>query len=519
MARLAAAFLALSSLLACLLPTVTATAAPGTVAFNFEKRRISAKDAPHLARRQSKSLSVNLDNEILLYFINVTVGTPGQPFSLQLDTGSSDIWFPSSKADICQQSSQLCPFGTYRSGSSSTFQQLDLPDFQIRYVDGTQITGTYLSDVLNVGNTKITNMTMAQALRANTRGIGIMGIGFQENESSAQTAGFTYPTIVDMMVTQGIINSRAYSLWLDDLQSNTGSILFGGVDTNKYHGNLVALPIQIDTRSGSITSFTVAWTGLTLSGSGQNSDLSPSSAQPAILDSGTTDTLLPDDIANAIFNGVGVTSDPDYGNVVPCSLANDDLTFSFTFGGNNGPMINVSLSEFVIPLITQDGSQPKFRNGQQACSFAIEAAGSNPILFGDSFLRSAYVVYDLDNQEIGLAQTNFDASGQSVKVFSSISAAIPGVSSTATAASVAQTFSGNPFITAPTASGTGGQLTGTARTATFTLSATGSGSSSSSTTTNAASSNLRPSPLEGAGFVAGVVVLVGFLFGGGMMFL
>jgi hypothetical protein len=33
---------------------------------------------------------------------------------------------------------------------------------------------------------------------------------------------------------------------------------------------------------------------------------------------------------------------------------------------------------------------------------------------GDTFLRSAYVVYDLANNEISLAQTNFNATGTNV---------------------------------------------------------------------------------------------------------
>ncbi|KAK5064494.1 hypothetical protein LTR84_000327 [Exophiala bonariae] len=508
--------------------SVTASPNPGTVGFNFERRRVNAEEAPHLSRRQSKTVLAGLTNEYILYFINVTVGTPGQSFSLQLDTGSSDIWFPSVNADICRQDIRQCPVGTYDSSASSTYAQLNLPEFQIQYVDGSEITGAYISDVLNIGSTKLTNMTMAEALTANTRGIGIMGIGFQSGEAAASQNGFTYPNVIDVLKSEGFINTRAYSLWLDDLDSSTGSILFGGVDTSKYQGDLVSLPIQLDTQSGSITSFTVAWTGLTAFGGGQTHNFDPSSAQPAILDSGTTDTLLPDDIANAIFNGVGVLTDPDFGNVVRCSLANDDLTFSFKFGGSTGPVVNVSLAEFVTPLLTTSGRQVTFQNGDTACSFAIEAAGSNPILFGDSFLRSAYVVYDLENEQIAIAQTNFNADpqNQDVQAFQ-VSSGIPGVVSTATAASVVQTFSGNPRISEATATATGdlsgGEVT---RSATFNLTPTGSsgasstGGSGSSSSSNAANPHLRPRSVQSNSVIAVAAVVMGsFLFGTGLMLL
>lgn len=351
-----------------------------------------------------------------------------------------------------------------------------------------------------------------------------MGIGFQSGEAAASQNGFTYPNVIDVLKSEGLINTLAYSLWLDDLASSTGSILFGGVDTNKYHGDLVSLPIQLDTQSGSITSFTVAWTGLTVTGGGQTSNFSPKSAQPAILDSGTTDTLLPDDIANSIFNGVGVFTDPSYGNVVRCSLADDDLTFSFTFGGSGGPIVNVSLAEFVTPLLTTDGSQPTFQNGDAACSFAIEAAGSNPILFGDSFMRSAYVVYDLENEQVAIAQTNFDANpkNQNVQAFQ-VSSGIPGVVSTASAASVAQTFSGNPRVTEASATATGNLGGGTSRSATFNLTPTGSSASSTggsggSSTSNAANPDLRPGSFHRSSVVAVMTVLIGsFLFGTGLV--
>ncbi|KIW88845.1 uncharacterized protein Z519_10329 [Cladophialophora bantiana CBS 173.52] len=518
MGKFATTALGAAALLASIAP---ATAASGTVGFTFEKRRVPAQDAPHLSRRQSKTIKAGLDNEILLYFINCTVGTPGQPFQLQLDTGSSDIWFPDANAQICQQNEGCSQFGAYNADQSSTFADPNLPEFQIQYVDGSQVVGQYISDVLEVGGVKLTNMTMAAAQQANTRAIGIMGIGFELGEASASLDGFTYPNVINVMKNEGFINSLAYSLWLDDLNSNTGSILFGGVDTNKYHGDLVSLPIQIDSQTGVIDSFTVAWTGLTVHGGGQTSDVSPSSPQPAILDSGTTDTLLPDNIANDIFNGVGVVTDPQFGNVVRCNLANDDLTFSFQFGGKGGPVVNVSLSEFVTPLITTDGSQPTFENGDLACSFAIDAAGSDPILFGDSFLRSAYVVYDLENNQIGIAQTNFDANdaNSNVQAFQA-SGSIPNVVSTASAASVAQTFTGNPEVTQATATATGELGGGTSRSATFSLTpATGTSTSGSSSgeQSNAANAHFRVIPVQMTSLFAAGVVVVGFLFGGGLM--
>lgn len=56
-----------------------------------------------LQRRASNTVAVSLGNaeQAGLYFANITVGTPGQELQVQIDTGSSDTWVPSSSASIC----------------------------------------------------------------------------------------------------------------------------------------------------------------------------------------------------------------------------------------------------------------------------------------------------------------------------------------------------------------------------------------------------------------------------------
>jgi hypothetical protein len=66
----------------------------------------------------------------------------------------------------------------------------------------------------------------------------------------------------------------------------------------------------------------------------------------------------------------------------------------------------------------------------------ISAAGDSTSVLGDTFLRSAYVVYDLSNNQISLAQTDFNATDSSVKEIASGSSGVPGAKVVANAVSV-----------------------------------------------------------------------------------
>lgn len=270
--------------------SAVAVAAQRVVGIDFEKR---PKNVDRALRKRQGPIMETLTNEGYLYFANVSVGTPPQPISLQIDTGSSDVWMSSSQADF--REGAVADGGTFNQAASSTYKALSSPAFNITYVDGTGSTGNYFTDQFIIAGTTLNNLEMGLATDT-TIGTGIMGVGFDNDEAVCRTIPCnSYPSVIDQLVTQKKINSKAYSLWLNDLDANTGSILFGGVDTDKYMGNLIALPIQIDSETGVIDSFTIAWTAfsITTKQGTQSYPLSSSSssAQAAILDSGTSLTV------------------------------------------------------------------------------------------------------------------------------------------------------------------------------------------------------------------------------------
>lgn len=73
-------------------------------------------------------------------------------------------------------------------------------------------------DVVEFADTKTPNVTFGVATASNAVLNGIMGVGFDRNESWMSDGSHKpYPNFIDTLVNDEIINSHSFSLYLDDL--------------------------------------------------------------------------------------------------------------------------------------------------------------------------------------------------------------------------------------------------------------------------------------------------------------
>jgi hypothetical protein len=81
--------------------------------------------------------------------------------------------------------------------------------------DGTH--GEYFSDILDLGDFQVNKTIMALVNHEDVNGtfLATLGLGLPALEASVVNGDNKTPTVLDHMVDQGLIKTRAYSLWLD----------------------------------------------------------------------------------------------------------------------------------------------------------------------------------------------------------------------------------------------------------------------------------------------------------------
>lgn len=313
-------------------------------------------------------------------------------------------------------------FGVFTPDKSSSFKKnSSASSFYIAYGDNTFASGIWGADKLTINGVSVDGLLFGVANVSNSS--NVLGISFPQLESSNQASTdssvspFTYSNLPQLLKEQGLINKVAYSLYLNSLEATSGDLLFGAVDTTKYTGQLYTVPlINIYSKyySNPIEfDITLQGTGF-VSASGKASTFNTQNI-PALLDSGTTLTYLPQTIANMFASQVSASWDTNlqyYTMDCPSDSDAQNAAFVVQIGGVN---YYVPLSNYILKTSDKD-----------TCILGIQPQSTQYCIFGDNTLSSLYVVYDLEDYEISIAQADYSgASKSNIKV---ISSGVPGAS-------------------------------------------------------------------------------------------
>ncbi|KDQ58215.1 hypothetical protein JAAARDRAFT_206888 [Jaapia argillacea MUCL 33604] len=324
-----------------------------------------------------------------------TIYVNSQPYEVQLDTGSSDLWLDTTGVDL------------------SGFADTGVTGF-IGYVDGSFARGPILVGSVQFGDYTVENQTFISAPGSNalhSGDKGLLGLGPPGLSTTATTLAeleslgllnstYNPASFLDniFMTYPNEPNFITFELSRDpDIGATAGGVFtIGeiGPGLDAINQSPVLKVVQLSDTS---PLWTIAMDGIVVNGTTYNghSIFTDPSIQPgqtvAVLDTGNPLASVPTYFADAIYSNVDGAEFTPNGWQVPCE---SKIEISFIFGGQTFP-INPLDATYIVNAVVDD-------TNETVClgAFRAEDASSTSFLdvaLGDVFLRNVYAMYDFGN--------------------------------------------------------------------------------------------------------------------------
>ncbi|KPM36273.1 Vacuolar protease A [Neonectria ditissima] len=309
------------------------------------------------------------------YFSEITIGTPPQTFKVVLDTGSSNLWVPSSECG-----SIACYLHSKYTSSDSSSYKSNGSEFEIHYGSGS-LSGFVSNDVVTIGDLKIEKQDFAEATSepglafAFGRFDGILGLGYDTISVNHMVPPFY------QMVNQKLLDDPVFAFYLGD-QEGESEATFGGVDKSRYEGDIEYIPLRRK-----------AYWEVDLDAITFGDEVAEQENTGAILDTGTSLNVLPSALAELLNKEIGAKKGYNGQYTVECDKRQTLPDITFTLAGSN---YSLPATDYILEV---SGSCISTFQGMDF----PEPTGPLVIL-GDAFLRRYYSVYDLGKNAVGLAR-------------------------------------------------------------------------------------------------------------------
>ncbi|KIP07065.1 hypothetical protein PHLGIDRAFT_513210, partial [Phlebiopsis gigantea 11061_1 CR5-6] len=331
-------------------------------------------DGTFVRRATTGVVALTDDNDGELWQGPLTIGTPAKTFTVQFDTGSSDLFVagPSCTSSNCKG------HAIYNPKSSSTAVDVG-KKFNLQYGSG-NVQGEQYTDTVNIVGLTATKQRLGAASQysssfstANFPADGLMGMAYQ------QISVYNAPPVFQTLVAQKQITAPVFSF---KLSSSGAELYLGGTDSDLYTGSFTYAPV---TTQGY---WQVNLDSIHVNGA------TPLKNVASIIDTGTT--LIVANATQVKQFYAAISGSKDASSTVgegyytfPCSATEN---VSLTFGGK---AFSIASSLFNLGRVS---------SGSKDCVGAV--VGSTGLSFwvvGDTFLQNVYSTFDLGNNRVGFA--------------------------------------------------------------------------------------------------------------------
>ena len=310
------------------------------------------------------------------YYGEVSIGTPAQNFTVIFDTGSSNLWVPSSECSLLSIACQL--HDRYNAKKSSTYQKNGTA-FSIQYGSG-GVAGHWSQDTVAVGGVSATGVTFGEATTLSgisflaSKFDGILGMAF-----SAISVDNITP-VFEVFVEEGSVSDGSFAFYLTSVAGEEGSsLVLGGVDPQFAATPFKYYPVILEAW------WVIEVSAVVLGNKTYN-------IKNAIVDTGTSVLVGPKATVAAMLKTL-----PNKGaQSVDCDKISTFPTLSFIISGDT---YTLDPTDYILQVTAQGETQCVLGIQGMALPSPLEEA----FILGDSFIHKYYTHFDMTNGRVGFA--------------------------------------------------------------------------------------------------------------------